>query len=455
MLLAKKSDLENASGSVVTDASGGDDILAKTDNTRPEPINEPPEPIKPVAKKMFMEVDEQNEDASPTNWLNNAFTEAVRLNASDIHIIPQKDYVSVRFRIDGVIQEVAQWDVNYHDMILSRIKILSGLQVVERNIPQDGRLELIFEVAKTEGKEGGKSMSVNFRVSTMPTINGEVAVLRALNKEGQLLKIDQVGLSQKAFPVMLRMMQREHGVILMTGHSGSGKTSTLYSVLSAIDVKGRIAVTLEDPVEYRLDGVQQSQVNPTVGYDFNVGLKAILRQDPDVIMIGEIRDDETAETALRLALAGRLVLSTLHANDITGAVTRMVDMKIPKSVMASAFTGILSERLVRKICPSCKAEAELPRDLMKMFHVEWPEEYKTYKGKGCDQCSNTGFQGRTGIFEIFEIDDDFRNMVVQGETVTKLNEYVKTHIVESMIEDGSEKVRQGITTLEEVIRAVI
>lgn len=279
--------------------------------------------------------------------------------------------------------------------------------------------------------------------------------MRVLSKEGSVLSLEQVGLSEKSLFTFRKILQRGHGVVLMTGHSGSGKTTTLYAALNEINAGEKVILTLEDPVEYRVPMIQQSQVNPMVGYSFSAGLKAALRQDPDVIMIGEIRDEETAGIAMRLALVGRLVLTTLHTNSISGALTRMIDMGVAKSIISSAFTGIVAERLVRKICSNCKQEATPPYDLMKMFDVEWPADQKLYAGTGCDACGGTGFRDRLGIFEVLEVDDDFRNIILQGLPINSLEEYVNTHVKESLREDGFDKVRKGITTLEEVIRATI
>jgi type IV pilus assembly protein PilB len=395
-----------------------------------------------------------DDQMTPAVWLNEIFMEAVRLEASDIHIIPEKNYMSVKFRVNGVVTEVAQWDIDYHDMIMSRIKVISGLQVVEKNIPQDGHLELLFELPSREAAQES-TKEFNFRVSTMPTINGEAAVLRALNKEGSLLSIADIGFSEKSLLMMKKILRRGHGIVLLTGHSGSGKTTTLYSILNYLNTNDQAIITLEDPVEYRVANIRQSQVNPATGYNFSVGLKALLRQDPDIIMIGEIRDEETAGIAMRLALVGRLVLTTLHTNSISGALVRMTDMDIGKAIVASAFIGIIAERLVKKICDQCRVESTPPYELLKMFDIQWPDGVKVYAGQGCDACNHTGYKGRLGIFEVLEIDDDFRNMIIQQVTGNVLEEYVRNHVVETLRDDGFDKVRRGITTLEEVIQVTI
>ncbi len=394
------------------------------------------------------------QELSPTKWLNEVFTEAVRLGASDIHIIPEKEFLSVRFRINGVVQEVARWDIDYHDMVISRIKVIAGLQLEEKNIPQDGHIEMVFG-KKVENKKTIQSESVNFRISTMPTINGEAIVLRIFSREEETPKLQEIGLSEKSLVVVEKILQRGHGAVLITGHSGSGKTTTLYAALNEISSTEKVIITLEDPVEYRVPGVQQSQVNTLTGYDFDVGLRALLRQDPDAIMVGEIRDEETASIALRLALIGRLILTTLHTDSIAGAIIRLLDMKMQKSVLSSALTGIFTERLVRKICPQCKAEGVLPTELMKMFQITWPANEKVYEGRGCEYCLHTGFVGRTGIFEVLEIDDSFRGLIMKGANLEELRDYVEAHVPQTLREDGFDKVRKGLTTLEEVIRATI
>ncbi len=421
------------------------------------PEQQTPPPVRGGLLRKREAADEENPDneVTPAVWLNEIFMEAVRLEASDIHITPEKDYISVKFRVNGVITEVAKWDIDYHDMVISRIKVISGLQVVEKNIPQDGHLELLFEVPARAATEQEPLREFNFRVSTMPTINGEAAVLRALNKEGSLLPLDQIGLSEKAILVVKKILRRGHGIVLMTGHSGSGKTTTLYSVLNYLNTTDKAILTLEDPVEYRVANIQQSQVNLATGYNFSAGLKALLRQDPDIIMIGEIRDEETAGIAMRLALVGRLVLTTLHTNNISGALVRMTDMDIAKSIVASAFIGIIAERLVRKICDQCRVESVPPYELLKMFDIEWQEGVKVYAGRGCDACSQSGYRGRIGIFEVLEIDDIFRNLIVQQASGEVLDNYVKSRVVETLREDGFDKVRRGITTLEEVVQVTI
>ena len=478
MLLTKKSDLDmaaiskDANASVASSAPMADVSALQDENSDPAPEHSlnmqhstvnlfpersetQPSPISRVTEKKEVYRPKEGEDFTPTNWLNEVFVESFRLNASDIHIIPEKEYTSVRFRVDGIISEVAKWDINYHEMVLSRIKIISGLQVVEKNIPQDGHLEILFGQTKEETAEQKGATSLNFRVSTMPTINGEAAVLRVLSKENSVLGLDKLGLSDRALSILRKILQKGHGLVLITGYSGSGKTTTLYSALNEINAAQKVIMTLEDPVEYRVPMIQQSQVNLQTGYTFEAGLKAILRQDPDVIMIGEIRDDETANIAMRLAMVGRLVLSTLHTDSIAGALTRVMDMGISKSIISSAFMGVVAERLVRKICPNCREESTPPYELMKTFNIEWPADQKVYAGRGCDTCEHTGFLNRTGIFEVLEFDSEFVNILLSDISTKALDEYVKSHVTETLREDGFEKVRKGVTTLEEVIRATI
>lgn len=480
MLLSKREELEraalspNAAGAQTTADSG--DFVA-TDQPIPSSVVPPTSPVPPPPPlaassienqekqaeadidtvRAALESPEEGGNASPASWLNQVFMQAVALDASDIHIAPEKDYLSVRFRMNGIIHEVAKWSIDYHDTILSRLKVIAGMQVVERNIPQDGHLELLLEAPPKKNEQGDlvrNFVELNFRVATMPTVNGEVAVLRALNKERGLLVIDQVGFSPKAMVTVKKVIQRGHGVFLMTGHSGSGKTTTLYSILNYINSRDKVILTLEDPVEYRVENVRQSQVSPAVGFSFEAGLRAILRQDPDMIMIGEIRDEQTAATAMRLALVGRLVLTTLHTNSIGGALIRLSEMDIERSIVSSALTAIVAERLVQKICEKCRVLADPPYELLKMFEIEWTGE-QAYRGQGCDACHHTGFDGRIGIFEILEITDEFRNLIISAAPISEIEAYIEKKVPETLRQDGFNKVRQGITTLEEVIRATI
>ncbi|MCI0542701.1 GspE/PulE family protein [bacterium] len=478
MLLSKRDELERAQLSPNLPGTSGNDLVISSDAREESAIPLPTQPVKvspaqPVAPAIAQQEEKSNsaiaslreslaenaagDEATPAASLNRVFTEAVRLDASDIHIVPEKEYLSVRFRLNGIFHEVAEWDINLHDTILSRLKVISGLQVVERNIPQDGHLEILLEGPPKKSERGDLERSFiefNFRVSTMPTVNGEVAVLRALNKEKGLLLLEQIGLSNKTLQMVKKIVRRGHGVFLVTGHSGSGKSTTLYSILNYLNTREKAILTLEDPVEYRLDNVRQSQVSPQFGFSFEVGLKAILRQDPDMIMIGEIRDEVTADTAMRLALVGRLVLTTLHTNSIAGALVRLAEMDIERSIISSALTGIMAERLVRKICDTCRVETQPPFELMRMFDIQWTGE-KVYAGRGCEACFHTGFKGRTGIFEIMEVDDEFRNLIIRQAPSDEIDAHIKKRVPETLLEDGFNKVRAGITTLEEVIQAVI
>ncbi len=476
MLLTKRDELENAALAGDTAVAAGNDPAVSVAPPRDAlvtgtaPVAQASAASVPAAdqsklanadiasiQETLSEVPKEEGEMTPASWLNRVFMEAVRLDASDIHIVPEKEYLSVRFRLNGIFHEVAQWDIDYHDTILSRLKVISGLQVVERNLPQDGHLEILLEGTPKKNEHGNLERSFvefNFRVSTMPTINGEVAVLRALNKEKGLLSLEQIGLSNKTLLVVKKAVRRGHGVFLVTGHSGSGKSTTLYSILNFLNNKEKAILTLEDPVEYRLDNIRQSQVSPALGFSFEVGLKAILRQDPDMIMIGEIRDEVTADTAMRLALVGRLVLTTLHTNSIAGALVRLAEMDIERSTVSSAITGIMAERLVRKICDICRVEAEPPHELLRMFDIQWTGE-KVYAGRGCEACFHTGYRGRTGIFEILEVDEEFRNLIIRQAPLDEINAYIKKKVPETLLQDGFNKVRQGVTTLEEVVQAVI
>jgi len=391
-------------------------------------------------------------------WLDEILKEAIIQRASDIHIYPDRNDMVARFRIDGVLREVDRRDIVYHETVISRLKVISRLNVIEKNVPQDGHMEVLLEWPKGlenishADEEGGKI--ANYRVSVMPTIYGEAAVLRVLNRKDNLLSLGELGFSDKTLVIMKKIIAHPHGVVLLTGPSGSGKTTTLYSIINTYDVKERAILTLEDPVEYQLANIRQTQVIPDLGVTFSVGLKAILRQDPDIIMIGEIRDEETAEIAVRASLAGRLVFSTFHTNDVAGAITRMIDMEIGRSLIATALVGIIAERLVRKICEKCITEVPAPKELLDFTGIEWPSK-TVLAGKGCNHCGNTGYYGRTGLFEVLEIDNELRGLIIQRAPLNQINEIINNKITETLREDGFSKVRQGITTLEEVLKVTV
>jgi len=375
---------------------------------------------------------------------------AVSEGASDIHIEPTEEETIVRFRVDGVLRKIITLPREILPAIVSRIKIMSDLKIDETRLPQDGRFQLSFD-----------SADVDFRVSTFPTVNGEKIVARILNKSAGIINLEQLGLRGSAFKIVTDNIHKSHGMILVTGPTGSGKTTTLYAVLQKLLNVAVNIVTLEDPVEYRIATINQAQVNPTIDFTFAKGLRSILRQDPDVIMIGEIRDKETAEMAINSALTGHIVLSTLHTNDAAGAVPRLLDMGIEPFLINSSANAVVAQRLCRKICDDCR-EAFTPDEaslneanqaIKELSAAEpKPEKVQFFHGKGCTNCGGTGYKGRVGIYEVFELNNEMKKLVAERASGSQLNDLARKDGMVSMRQDGILKAIEGITTLEEVWR---
>ena len=384
----------------------------------------------------------QVEDAPVVKLVNMILGEAIKDRASDIHIEPAEKGVSVRFRIDGVLHEVMSPPKRLQMPLITRIKILSDLDIADRRSPQDGRLTV-----KLPGK------NVDVRVSSLPTVFGEKIVMRLFDKESFGRELANIGFTKGMLEVFRKWIQEPYGMILVSGPTGSGKTSTLYAALSEIKSPEKNLVTVEDPVEYKIDGLNQVYTNPQAGLTFASALRSILRQDPDIIMVGEIRDRETADIAVKSALTGHLVFSTVHANDAVSTVTRLVDLGVPAYLVGSAVNLVLAQRLVRVICPHCKESYEPTREFLESIH--WPyndnEKVFFYRGKGCIQCKNTGFLGRTAIFEMLEMKPSIRKMVFEAANDDAINQEASEQGMKTLLEDGLEKVKSGITTIKEVL----
>jgi general secretion pathway protein E len=381
-----------------------------------------------------------DDEAPIIRLVNSLLFQAVKDRASDIHIEPFEREVSVRFRIDGMLYDVLRPPRRYHSTIVARVKIMSGLDIAEKRLPQDGRLRF---------RAAGRDIDV--RVSIVPTQFGERAVLRLLDRTGSLLSLEDLGLLGKNLETMQRLIQRSHGILLVTGPTGSGKTTTLYAGLSRLNSTLRNIVTIEDPIEYQLHGVGQIQVNPKIDLTFANGLRSILRQDPDVIMVGEIRDSETAEIAIQAALTGHLVFSTLHTNDSFGALSRLVDMGIEPFLVSSSLVGVMAQRLVRRVCPSCSSsEVATAAEERELGIPSGARIART--GEGCDDCKGTGYRGRTGIHEILVVDDEVRALVMQRSDASAVRRLAVSRGMATLRDDGASKVREGITTAEEVLR---
>jgi type IV pilus assembly protein PilB len=385
------------------------------------------------------------EEAPLVKLVNALMTDAVERRASDIHIEPFENDLRIRFRIDGVLYDIMQPPPRFKAALASRIKIMASLDISERRLPQDGAIKVRLDA----GRE------ISFRVSSLPTINGEKLVLRLMDKTGLQLDLTKLGFEMEELKHFQSSIQRPHGMVLLTGPTGSGKTTTLYSLLAEINKSVRNIQTAEDPVELNMHGVNQVQVNEEIGFTFAAALRSFLRQDPDVIMVGEIRDSETAEIAVKAALTGHLVLSTLHTNDAPSSITRLLDMGVEPFLVSSSIVLVAAQRLVRIICPSCKTAASnfSPDALVEIgFDKKEVKDLKFYFGKGCDDCAETGFRGRIALYEVLPISDEIRDLVVARAHAVDIRKKSIEMGMRTLRDSGLDKVRRGMTTIEEVLR---
>jgi general secretion pathway protein E len=384
---------------------------------------------------------ESDDDAPIIRLINALFTEAIKEEASDIHIEPYENRLVVRFRVDGVLREVLTPPRTVAPFLVSRIKVMAQLDIAEKRIPQDGRISL---------KVGNRPVDV--RVSTLPSSYGERVVLRLLDKQAGRLDLEQLGMSKKLLlQVDPGIIKRPHGIFLVTGPTGSGKTTTLYAALSRLNTQSRNIVTVEDPIEYYLDGIGQTQVNNKVDLTFARGLRAILRQDPDVVMVGEIRDLETAQIAVQASLTGHLVMSSLHTNTAIGSITRLRDMGVEPFLLSSSLIGVLAQRLVRTLCPHCKSPYSASEEELQMLEKPANEEVTLYTPTGCEKCHNHGYMGRTGIYELITIDETLRNLIHKGSGEIEMLEHARK-LSDSIRRDGMKRVLNGDTAIDEIIR---
>lgn len=403
---------------------------------------------------------EMAEDLPIVRVVDTLLEYAIFEGASDIHIEPGEKEVAIRYRVDGVLREVMTLPRKVHPGLIARIKILSNLKLDEHRLPQDGRFKIETEDYK-----------ISFRVSVIPIFDGEKIVMRLLNESNKILTLEQLGFQDSALAAIRRNIEKPNGMVLVTGPTGSGKTTTLYTVLNMLNKPGVNITTIEDPIEYRMAGVNQSQVNPKIGYTFAAGLRAFLRQDPNIIMVGEIRDTETADIAINAAMTGHLVLATLHTNDAATALPRLQDMKIASFLIASTVNIIVAQRLVRRICPNCIQKYKLPADIIKELEESFDlknimEIYKKnnlvkgsigwrdlefYKGKGCNQCKD-GYKGRMGIYEVLEVTPVIGDLVLKDSSSEVIMKKAKEQGMITMLEDGFIKAKNGITTIDEIVR---
>ncbi|WP_298190456.1 type II secretion system ATPase GspE [uncultured Pseudomonas sp.] len=383
---------------------------------------------------------EQEDNAPIIRLINAILGEAIKENASDIHLETFEKRLVVRFRVDGILREVLEPKRELAALLVSRIKVMARLDIAEKRIPQDGRISL---------KVGGREVDV--RVSTLPSANGERVVLRLLDKQAGRLNLQHLGMSARDRDLMEATVRKPHGILLVTGPTGSGKTTTLYASLVSLNDRTRNILTVEDPIEYHLEGIGQTQVNTKVDMTFARGLRAILRQDPDVVMVGEIRDKETAEIAVQASLTGHLVLSTLHTNSAIGAITRLVDMGIEPFLLSSSLLGVLAQRLVRVLCPHCKQAYQADEAECALLGVAAECAPTLYHSRGCAECHQQGYRGRTGIYELVVFDDHLRTLIHNAASEQEMTRHARS-LGPSIREDGRRKVLEGVTTVAEVLR---
>jgi type IV pilus assembly protein PilB len=396
-------------------------------------------------------VQEKNEDfadlekmagQSPViKFVNYLISNAINEHASDIHIEPKEKFTRIRYRIDGVLFETMQSPLKIHSAVISRIKIMSNLDISERRLPQDGKISVIVS-----------GRAIDLRISVLPTNHGEKIVIRVLDSRSIMRSLDQLGMEQDTMELFHKQIEFPHGILLVTGPTGSGKSTTLYSALCQMDGTKLNISTVEDPVEYELDFCNQVQVNEKIGLDFASALRSLLRQDPDIMMIGEIRDNETAKIAVQAALTGHLVLSTLHTNDAASSITRLVNIGIDSYLIAASLNAILAQRLVRRICPKCREICQVTENVRKFVEKAGIKPKQLMHGKGCDYCRNSGYAGRIGIYEILVIDDIFRDMINKDASVSNMRKVFQDSGQPTLFHDGIKKVKQGLTTIDEVLR---
>jgi len=391
-----------------------------------------------------------SEDAPVVRLVNVLLVDALRRGASDIHVEPYEKELRIRFRIDGVLYDVMHPPLKLRDALISRVKIMSKLDISEKRLPQDGRIKIKVKV-------DSRSRELDFRVSTLPTLFGENVVLRLLDKQNLMLDMTKLGFESESLTKFQRNISKPYGMVLVTGPTGSGKTNTLYSALQSLNTIETNIMTAEDPVEFNLMGINQVQMKEQIGLNFAAALRSFLRQDPNIILVGEIRDFETAEIAIKAALTGHLVLSTLHTNDAPSTISRLMNMGIEPFLVATSVNLIQAQRLIRRVCKDCKVEHPTPAEaLIEVgFTQQEATTMKTYKGKGCSTCNNTGYKGRIGLYEVMEVTDDIRELILIGASALELRKKAIDDGMITLRESGLHKIRSGVTTIEEVVRETV
>ncbi|MBI4336062.1 MAG: type II secretion system ATPase GspE [Candidatus Omnitrophica bacterium] len=432
-VLATRSAIEQAIDQYYGAKGKFEDVIRQIDTTR---FSKMPEDLEASALQTMAQ------EPPIVKLVNMMIAQAIREKASDIHIEPEEDKLRVRYRVDGILHETSSPPKRLANAIISRIKVLAHMDISEKRKPQDGRIQL-----KIENKD------IDLRVSTFPTIHGENVVLRILDKSSVLLGLNELGFEREDLLNIQKLVNRPYGIILVTGPTGSGKTTTLYAALSTINSTDKNIITIEDPVEYQLPLIRQTQVNPKAGLTFATGLRSILRQDPNVIMVGEVRDKETADIAVQAALTGHLVFSTLHTNDAAGALARLTDMGIEPFLIASSVIGVVAQRLIRVLCPKCREAYAAPADVLKVAGIAEISGIKLYRQKGCRECKEMGYKGRTALFEVLVISERIRELITEKASSSAVRQEAIKNGMGTLRDNGLAKVQKGVTTLEEVLRA--
>lgn len=396
------------------------------------------------SQEEIRETEITDEDSPVVRLVNQMIQQAVQLRASDIHVDPNESQVVIRYRIDGVLRNERTVPKQMQGFITARLKIMARLNIAERRLPQDGRMKMTVDFKQ-----------IDIRVSSLPTIHGEKIVLRILDLSNSIKPIDQLGFTPHNQRLFQQMIEQPYGILLITGPTGSGKTTTLYSALDHLNEETANIITVEDPVEYQLEGINQVQVNSTIGLSFSAGLRSILRQDPNIVMVGEIRDGETAEIAIRASLTGHLVLSTIHTNDSVSTVTRFRDMGVASYLIASSLVGVVAQRLVRKICSECSIAYEASEQERLFLASRGVEATTLHRGKGCGNCNKTGYRGRIAIHEVMIVTDTLRLLISQDSSIQDMRKLAEQEGLIQLLDDGIDKVRRGVTTLQEVLRETV
>jgi type IV pilus assembly protein PilB len=437
-------DLRLSTGFQIESAIASKDDIIRAINKYYDMDDSFEEMIQADTQESAIEQNDTDDDSPIVRLVNQLFSHAMAEKASDIHIDPHETKVMIRLRVDGMLHIERQLPKHMQSMLTARIKILANLDITEHRIPQDGRIKTNIDFRP-----------IDLRVSTLPTVYGEKIVMRILDLSSSLNDLQRLGFNKVNLQRVEKMLERPNGIMLITGPTGSGKSSTLYAGLNRLNKEEVNIITIEDPVEYQLEGVNQIQVNPNVGLTFAAGLRSILRQDPNIIMVGEIRDKETAEVAIRASLTGHLVLSTLHTNDSISSITRLLDMGVESFLVASSVSGIVAQRLVRKVCRDCAREEEPTKREIDIFGKRGLKIDKIVRGRGCASCSMTGYKGRIAIHEVLTVTEEMKRLILNEEPLSKLKEAAQKQKTIFLLDDGLLKVRQGITTTEEVLRAVL